>query len=196
MYVTVEEFREATGLPATKFSDAQVERALLFAEQLFDELTLRNAYGMWCEPKERTIALDGRGHRILRLPWKIVRVLQVLADGEDITEECASYGWFLSRRDNPFPEGDKNISINGLFGDTEAMVQEGDTLRPHHTVRQAVIALAELRLTREKVFRDERVIRIGPLNEIRVGSITGHVAVDGIIEAYKVRPVAHLEVHG
>lgn len=194
MYVTVAEFRAATSIPNTQFDDERVESALLFAEHLFNKITDRQRYGMWCAPRTLTITVDGRGHDTIRLPYQIVSLTSVTVDDEDITEECAAYDWFVRRKNGVFPEGVRNVTIEADFGDKSVMVEENGELRPPEDVRQCIIALAELRLTKEKVFRDERVLRIGPLNEIKIGSITGHVDVDGIIEAYKVRPRVGIEV--
>jgi hypothetical protein len=128
----------------------------------------------------------------------IVSITKVTLDGTDITSECAAYDWFVRRKKGVFTEGIRNVTVEAQFGDPKVMVTEGTppntVLRPPEDVRACIIALAELRLTKEKVFRDERIVRIGPLNEIRIGSITGHVDVDGIIEAYKVSPRVGLEV--
>lgn len=197
MYVTLAEFLAATSIPSAQFEEAEILNALRFAEHLFDKLTNRQRYGMWCAPKRKTILVDGRGHDTIRLPHMVVSLVEVRIGANEITDECVAYDWFMRRTQGLFPEGVRNVSIVADFGDRSVMVEEGTSpvvLRPPEDVRYCTIRLAEIRLTQEKVFRDERILRVGPLNEIRVGSITGHVDVDGIIEAYRVHPRIGIEV--
>ena len=73
------------------------------------------------EPREITLKLDGRGGRVLPLPFILIEPSNVIADNEEVTDyiNYQDYKYPKLVRLKKWPQGFQNIEISGIFGYSE-----------------------------------------------------------------------------
>ena len=121
MYCTIEDIR-AEGIPPSQMSNTLAEKLIALASDYVDKVT-----GQWFEPRQKTIKLDGRGERVLRLPVFLISSEDVRVDDVSVND------FILYNRISPeddriypkiyrklrWPKGIQNIQIQGKWGYVE-----------------------------------------------------------------------------
>ena len=118
MYCTVEDIR-SEGVTEEQADDAKITELINLSCNYIDTMT-----GQWFEPREKTLRLDGRGGKILKLPVFLIEDYSVTVSGEEIKDYVLynrivppDYRFYPKiYRNQGWRKGILNISIHGLWG--------------------------------------------------------------------------------
>lgn len=198
MLATVEQF-VASPYYQSSYSESAILEALRYAERRFYELTNREKYGYWLEPRRVTMSLDGTGGRLLRTKYPVLKLLSceiitsITGEYLDITNSVRLRNHFLWYRDG-FPEGFANVRVVALCGDPHY----GEGADVPEDVREAVLRLADLKLRRKRIAGEEVSERRPSANPPPPPpTLTGDREVDGIIRTYTItRPLDMVDIRG
>jgi len=196
MLVTVEEFRESPYNKAD-FTDADIQKALEYAEARFYRLTKREEWGYWLEPRRCSLRLDGTGTSLLRLPFPLVNLVELrvlyAAGWLELTDTATFRGHFIYLPgDLVFEEGVMNVHVVGDFGDPDYCSRPVPA-----DVKEAIMRLAFMKLRRHYRLAGEQLLeRRAPDEAPPPVTYTGDREVDGIIASYAIKAPVLLDVRG
>jgi hypothetical protein len=143
-YATIEDLR-GEGFSAEEMPDDRTQHALAEASAVIDSVT-----GQFFEPRPLTLVLEGRGARSLWLPFPVIRVDELVVDGEpwpgDMRDLVVLGAPVVPGTDGPRItrlRGEfrlrATVVISGLWGYTEP---DGTALgRPPLAIRRACLLL-------------------------------------------------------
>jgi len=194
-YCSVQDLR-AEGLDEEKYSDEKLEKLVKLSCDFIDKVT-----GQFFEPRELTLRLDGRGGRILVLPYPLINAEFIEIDGEVISD-FVIYNRLEDRpypkiyRDKRWPKGKLNITVKGTWGYVE---EDGSTPEDIKRISRklAIYNFPDLSDTEAQEDRNLRGLLVSEttdghsyklaedsVNNLYSGSITGDTEIDGILRAY------------
>lgn len=168
---------------------------LQYGEDRFYQLTKRNQWGYWIQPKTRTVTLDGNGSRLLRTPYPLIDLHEcvVYSEGaagvveDDVTDAIRFRSHFLHHH-RGFPNGFANVVLTGDFGDPAFVEKDVPD-----DVKECIMRLAHMKLTRARIAGERVHERRPPGDEpVPPPTMTGDREVDGIIRSYTVRDMTVL----
>ena len=125
-YCTVEDLR-AEGLDEEKYSDETLGNLVKLSCEYIDRIT-----GQFFEPRQQHLRLDGRGGKILVLPYPLIEV-EYIEVSREIIDDYVVYNRIEDRsypkiyRNAKWPNGILNIEIKGTWGYVE---EDGSTPEP------------------------------------------------------------------
>lgn len=194
-YCSVEDLR-AEGLNEEKYSDNDLEKLVKISCDFIDKVT-----GQFFEPRELTLRLDGRGGRILPLPYPLINAVFIEIDSEVVNDfviynrlEDRSYPKIF--RNRRWPKGILNISIKGTWGYVE---QDGSTPEDIKRIARKLAIynfpdLSDAEAQEDKNMRgllvsettDGHSYKLSDeaVNNLYSSSITGDTEIDDILQAY------------
>jgi len=194
-YCSVQDLR-AEGLDEEKYSDDDLEKLVKLSCDFIDKVT-----GQFFEPRELTLRLDGRGGRILVLPYPLIDAEFIEIDS-GIISDFVIYNRLEDRaypkvfRNSKWPAGILNIKIKGSWGYVE---EDGST--PENIKRAAIkLAIYNFPVLIDKEAQEDKNLRgllvsettdghsyklaEDSVNNLYSKSITGDAEIDDILRAY------------
>lgn len=158
--VTLDEFKSSAYWESSRnWSDAQAQQALNVAEARFYRLTLRDRYGYWLEPVEKSLKLHGTGLAVQRCPYPVLGLSAISVNDTDVLDNVDYKGHYIFAKDGQaiFKKGTLNVVLTGTFGDPDYAGQDIPW-----DVKDAVMRMAWHHLRRERL-TNERVASVrGP----------------------------------
>ena len=114
-YCTIEDLREE-GFNEENYNDDELTTLINLSCNFIERVT-----GQFFEPREITLKLDGRGGRVLPLPFILIESSNIIADNEEITDYINYQDFKYPKlvRLKKWPQGFQNIEISGTFGYSE-----------------------------------------------------------------------------
>ena len=114
-YCTIEDLREE-GFNEENYNDDELTTLINLSCNFIERVT-----GQFFEPREITLKLDGRGGRVLPLPFILIEPSNITADNEEITDYINYQDFKYPKlvRVKKWPKGFQNIEISGTFGYSE-----------------------------------------------------------------------------
>jgi hypothetical protein len=129
VYATAQQLRDE-GVTSAEASDARLIALIAEATDMIDVLT-----GWFFEPRVKTVRLDGRGRRLLELPWPPIVLERIVVDGVSISLDEVHWvgapvqpgfsAAHLELASGGFRRGERNVELAGTWGYTEP---DGTTL--------------------------------------------------------------------
>lgn len=205
-YCSVADLR-AEGVTEAQASDERLAALIEEASALIDRLT-----GWWFEPRWRSFRLDGRGGRSIEPPVPPIRLERIAIFGTELSRREEAIGIVgapvgpgfvaprITRTRGGFPRSPDSVELDGVFGYTEP---DGTTYgRTPLAIRRACMLLVMRMLprlgdgdalddarNRWRVIAErtrDQSIQFAPMR--REGELTGDVAIDDILLAYRRPP--------
>ena len=194
-YCNVQDLR-AEGFDEEKYSDEKLENLVKLSCDFIDKVT-----GQFFEPRELALRLDGRGGRILALPYPLIDVEFIEIDSELISD-FVIYNRLEDRpypkiyRDRRWPKGKLNILVKGTWGYVE---EDGSTPEDIKIISRKLAIynfpdLSDAEAQEDKNLRGLLVsettdghsykLSDDAVNNLYSSSITGDTEIDEVLRAY------------
>ena len=194
-YCNVQDLR-AEGFDEEKYSDEKLENLVKLSCDFIDKVT-----GQFFEPRELAVRLDGRGGRILALPYPLIDVEFIEIDSELISD-FVIYNRLEDRpypkiyRDRKWTKGKLNILVKGTWGYVE---EDGSTPEDIKRISRKLAIynfpdLSDAEAQEDKNLRGLLVsettdghsykLSDDAVNNLYSSSITGDTEIDEVLRAY------------